>query len=104
MNIELAIENKSASAIKPKIKLREQAVFLVNEGKTTKFATTTRAKAKCKRIPPSSDIQIREAYLDIPEKKISQDMQLPQLWNIKVSHHIEVNERISTISTNQTCF
>ena len=91
IEVALEIDNKSASTLKPKIKLKEEAIFVAS-GRERKTVVTTRAKVNCGYIMPSNEVQTREVCLEIPDRKISPDMQLPHLWNIKVSHHIEVNE------------
>ena len=91
IEVALEIDNKSASTLKPKIKLKEEAIFVAS-GRDRKTVVTTWAKVNCWYIMPSNEVQTRNAHLEIPERKIRPDMQLTHLWNIKVSHHIEVNE------------
>ena len=65
IEVALEIENKSASALKPKIKLKEEAMFVAS-GRARKTVVTTRAKVNCGHIMPSNEVQTREVCLEIP--------------------------------------
>ena len=90
IEVALEIDNKSASTLKPKIKLKEEAIFVAS-GRDRKTVVTTWAKVNCSHIPTSNEVQTHEVCLEIPEGKITPNIQLRHLWNVKISHHIEVN-------------